>query len=278
MTVRHLVTRLLQLLVVVVCVIPAAPASAQIIVTMVPRAEPKPLGEFEWPTGIHVFGGYAGWSYGYTRTEFETDKSRNGYLVAADFGKRVSESITVGGGGWYNDTSEYGIMGWSDLTDPLLRSDIEHRFKRSMYSIYGSVFYKMVGIQAGVIPVHVRQTTIVRATRAAVSDDDGGQVDATVFGVARFGESEEMGRMSVAVGFGMQRFGARDANAGTGIAPPSPSSWGSTAFVTMSLRLVRGLSADLSGWYTYGDEAGGVRNVGNRSQTRASLGVGYQFR
>jgi hypothetical protein len=259
----------------------AAPAGAQIIVTMVPRARPilaAGPGEFDWPAGAHVFGGYSGWEFGYTPTEFETEKSRHGYLFAADFGKRVSESITLGGGGWFNGTNEYAVDGWSDLNDPFLRSDLEHRFNRSTYSVYGSAFYKVVGIQAGLVPVRVTQTTINKTTGASVSDDDGGQVDATVFGVVRLGASEaDTLKISLAGGFGIQRFGARDANAGTATVPASPSSIVPTGFGTFTFHIHRRLSADFSFWYTYADEAGGVRGVGNRSQIRGSFGMGYQF-
>jgi hypothetical protein len=260
----------------------AAPASAQIIVTMVPR--PRPIlaagpGEFEWPSGAHVFGGYSGWDFNNTTSDFEVEpKTRHGYLFAADYGKRVSEAITVGAGGWYNGTNAYTVDGWSDPTDPFLRSDIQHRFKRSSYSIYGSLYYKVVGIQAGIVPVSVTQTTITKASGASVTDDDGGQVDATVFGVVRLGASEaDTAKISLAAGFGVQRFGARDANAGTGTVAASPSSLVPTGFGTFTFHIHRRLSADMSFWYTYGDEAGGFRDIGNRYQFRGSFGMGYQF-
>ena len=250
----------------------AVPAGAQIIVTTVPKARPTATGDFEWPLGAHLFGGYSFWDFGSTDTEPALGEPRDGYLVAADVGKRVSESITVGVGGWYNDTSEY------DPNDVIPRYDVEHRFKRSMYSIYGSAFYKIVGIQAGIVPVRVKQTTTVKATGVTVADDDGGQVDATVFAVARLGadEADPMG-ISVAAGFGIRRYGARDANAGTGTAPASPSSIAAAGFGTFAFKVYRRLSADASFWYSYGDKAGGFGGVGNRSDLRASVGIGYQF-
>jgi hypothetical protein len=263
-----------------VCLLAAAPAGAQIIVTMVPR--PQSIladGTFEWPSGAHVFGGYSGWDFANSQSDFEVKpKTRHGYLFAVDYGKRLSETITVGAGGWYNGTNAYTVDGWSDPTDPLLRSDITHTFERSSYSIYGSLYYKVVGIQAGIVPVGVTQTTTTKATGAAVTDDDGGQVDATVFGVVRLGASEaDTFKTSIATGYGIQRFGARDANAGTGTVAASPSSIVFSGFFTMTFHIHRRLSADLSAWYTAGDEAGGSRDVGNRYQFRGSFGMGYQF-
>src|SRR5262245_23479608 len=142
----------------VICLLVAAPAHAQIIQTMVPKPEPTPTGEFVFPAGLHVFGGFSIWEFGYTRAESE-DKDRPGFLVAADFAKRVSESVTIGGGGWYNGTNEYAVEGFAT-------PDIEHRFKRRMYSVYGSAFWKAIGVQASVVPVNVTQTTITKATGA----------------------------------------------------------------------------------------------------------------
>ena len=258
----------------------ASPTSAQIISTIIPKPPEPAAGaqpvSGEWLTGLHVMAGASSWEFGYTRVEIE-QKTRNGFIGAVDFGTRVSPSVTVGGGGWYNGTSEYSVDGWS-TSDPFAKSDITYRFKRSMFSIYGSVFYKAVGIQAGIVPVRVKETVVVKATGASASDDDGGQIDTTVFGVVRFGpEWDDFLKLSFAAGFGVHRFGARDANAGVGISPPSPSSVAMTSFGNFAFHLFKGLSVDLSVWWSFGDEAGDVTGVGNRSQTRSTVGIGYQF-
>ena len=182
----------------------AAPSSAQISHVMVPKRDPllNKDGSFKWPVGFHVFGGLSVWEFGYTPIEFDTTKERNGVLVAGDFGTRVSDSVTIGAGGWFNGTNEYSVDGFSDTHDPFLRSDIEYRFKRRMYSIYGSAFWKVIGVQGGVVPTQVTATRIVKATGASESDDDGGQVDADLFGVVRLGASQ---KKRLAEGFGRRR-------------------------------------------------------------------------
>jgi hypothetical protein len=225
-----------------------------------------------------VFGGYNLWEFSFTDLEPDLESGHDGYLVAADLGKRVSESITVGVGAWYNPTNEYSVDAFSDTTDPFLRSDIQHRFKRTMYSVYGSVFYKVVGIQAGIVPVSIQQTTTMKATGAITSADDGGQVDATLFGVLRMGgDPAETLSMSIATGFGIQRYGARSANAGTGTVAASPSSIVPTIFANFTYHVYRGLSIDTSIWMTLSDEEAAYKGIGNRSQTRVSIGAGYQF-
>jgi hypothetical protein len=252
----------------------AAPARAQIIFTIPPQA----AANGEYPTGWHVMAGPSAWDFGYTRTEFDTAKSRTGFLVAGDFSKRVSKSVAVGGGGWYNGVSEYSVDGWSDINNPYAQSDITHVLGRNLFSVYGSVFYKNVGVQAGVVPVSVRHTVITKATGASVSDDDGGQVDTTVFGVVRLGPNDqELLKTSIAVGWGIQRFGARPEDAGIGDVPASPASIVFSGFGAFSVYLFKGLSADMSFWYTFGDEAGGVKDVGNRDQFRGTFGLGYHF-
>jgi hypothetical protein len=231
----------------------------------------------EWPMGLHVMGGASVWSFGWIPDE-EGDlyESRSGYLVAADFGARVGESITVGVGGWYNRTGEYSIEGRSSLSVQLSQPDLVHSFQRTTYSVYGSIFYDMFGVQAGIVPVHLSQTTTVKATGASASDDDGGQVDLTLYGIVRLAADDD-NPISAAVGLGLQRLGARDANAGTGIVPASPSSTEFSGFFTLSWEFWRGMSADFSGWYTTSAPELSGMDVPNPSQTRATIGLGYQF-
>lgn len=261
-------------LILLFCLCSAAPVYGQIIFTMVPRA----AATGEYPTGLHVMGGLSGWQFGYTRREFEATKERQGYLMAADFGTRISRSVTVGGGGWYNGISEYSVDGWTDIDNPFAHTDIEHIFNRRMFSVYGNVFYKNVGVQAGVVPVRVKHTIVTKATGASVSDDDGGQIDTTLFGVARFGPDDAQPlKVSLAAGWGIQRYGSRPEDAGVGDVPASPASIVFSGFGAFTLHLPSHLSVDFSFWYTWDDEDGGVKDVGNRSQTRGVIGLGFHF-
>jgi hypothetical protein len=290
MTIRTLLTQHATRLSIVamLSIFHAAPSSAQITHAMVPKRDPllNQDGSFKWPVGFHVFGGLSVWEFGYTPIEFDTTKARNGLLAAADFGTRVSDSVTIGAGGWYNGTNEYSVDGFSDTHDPLLHSDLEYRFKRRMYSIYGSAFWKVIGVQGGIVPTQVTTTRIVKATGASSANDDGGQVDADLFGVVRLGATgkpdpasgkQDKLKMSVAVGLGVHRYGARDAGAGLEAPAPSPSSNVLAFFGNFSFHVYRRLSIDLAYWITDADDAGGVNGVGNPGGKRSSVGIGYTF-
>lgn len=243
-------------------------AAAQIISAIPPPGRPKEA---------HVMAGGTDWDFGYTRLESE-QTIRRGVIVAADFGVKLRESITVGAGGWFNQLSSYTVDGRSSgsTAGP---SDIVHTFSRSMYSVYGSFFYRDVGIQAGIVPVRVKQTTTVRATGGSVTDDDGGQTDATVFGVVRmaFTEEEDDMNLSFTAGLGVVRYGSRPQDAGIGTAPASPSSVAASTFLNIAWQFYKRVTLDLSSWWTAPDAAGGVTGLGNRGGFRSSGGLGYKF-
>lgn len=221
--------------------------------------------------------GLTDWEFGYTRLEAEL-KVRHGFIAAADFGVRLGESITVGVGGWANSLRPYSIEGRSSsaLFGP---QDIVHTFSRSMYSVYGSLFYKGVGVQAGIVPVRVKQTTTVKASGSSVSDDDGGQIDATLFGVVRMALTEEEDdiNLSFTAGLGVVRYGSRRPDAGIGVWPASPSSVAGSAFFNLAWQFYKQLTFDLSAWLTWSDAAGGLTGVGNRGGSRTTAGLGYKF-
>lgn len=221
--------------------------------------------------------GLSGWEFGYTRVEFKIEE-RQGPMVAADFALALNDSITVGAGGWLNTIGEYSIDGWSDPTDPFAKTDIIHSFRRSLFSVYGSVFYKAVGVQAGIVPVRVTHTVTTRATGATISDDDGGQTDATVFGVVRMrADGDDWMKFAFAGGFGVVRYGARPADAGVGSTPASPSSVAFSMYFNFGWDLYKRLSLDFSYWAISGDEDGGVVGPGNRGGIRSTIGLGYKF-
>jgi hypothetical protein len=255
-------------------------ASAQIITTMIPvEMDPsgKPTGKLAAGAG-HLMFGYAAWDYG---TDFMDQvvvvnlhggaiegRSRSGFIVAGDFPFKLSSDVAMAIGGWYNKS------GTRTLNDP------QHVFEgrivpatvfseRSTFSsLYANVFYKFVGVQAGLVPVKINQTA---TTPAGTSVSNRSQNDFDVFALARYTDREFVLPLAFVFGGGVYRYAPRQASPlvdGSG----SPASVAPSLFGNLTLAITRHIAFDFSAWAT-----GANNDKTHDTQTRATLGVGITF-
>jgi hypothetical protein len=253
----------------------ASPASAQIISTMVPTQGAASTAS---PVAFHVMGGYTSWRFGFVETlkddEAKTGGTvtggRNGFIGAVDLAVRAGDNISVGAGGWMNKvgdlvTTEPNTAGFFGLTDTQTIS---------VFSAYGNVFYNHIGVQAGIVPIRSQETVVFNNGQTLNGSDD--QTDMDVFAVGRFGATGlQQARWSAMFGAGLYRYGSRPASAEFGT-PESPSAGAFTGFANGSVGIYKGLSLDLSFWYTAKDKNYTTTSVtGNASQARFTVGVGY---
>jgi hypothetical protein len=222
-------------------------------------------------------GGASDWRFQFVhdaRTDEATvggtvEGGERGYIGAADLVFRTGANTSVGIGGWMNKvqdlvTTEPDQPGFFGFTDTQTMT---------IFSVYGNMFYKHVGVQAGVVPNRSQETLVINnGSTLAVAQD---QTDMDVFGAARFGATQPgQARWSAMFGGGLYRYGSRPASTGFAV-PASPGTIAATAFANSSIGVGAGLSIDLSFWYTAKDKNYNTNTPGNGSQTRFIVGVGY---
>ena len=250
----------------------AAPAYAQIISIMDPAANRR--------TGVHLMAGFADWTFPFNPAskqqvlddggQIQGDGS-HGFIIAGDVAVRAGTSWSVGGGGWYNKVEPH-ILSYPDGnpnadTPIFFAYDITSR--ASFYSLYGNVFYKRIGVQGGVVPVRSHETVEIEFTGSGT--DDFSQTDSNVFVVGRFGQE----KWSATAGAGLHRYGSRAAGEIFYLHKDSPAATAATAFVNAAVKLGAGFSVDGSVWYTAADKNADTPGIGNASQTRITIGIGY---
>jgi hypothetical protein len=249
----------------------AAPASAQIISTMVPMEKSVSGGGGGGSAvAVHLMGGYSNWRFGFIQDSKDQPGTtltggQNGWIGAVDIAGAVGGSVSVGGGGWFNKVQDLKTTA-TGFTDTQTIA---------VASVYGNVFYKYVGVQAGIIPFKSKENGTAGITTFSGSDD---QTDMDIFGVARFGAAKAgQPRWSASVGGGMYRYGARPADTTNGVSA-SPSAFAPTVFFNFSAPVAKHLSIDGSAWYTAKDKNYTTTDtIGNADQTRFVIGLGVQL-
>lgn len=303
-----------------------APASAQIIATSIPRADSgtgkAAAGEKKF--AFHILAApVSKWKYGElyfgeldTAHDFgigTVQSSPNGkFLFAGEIAFKVTKSWTIGLGGWYNKvgTTTYGFNGnVFDTADtpPFVKITANQDGDLKMYEGHANIFYKDVGIQAGVI--NTRGTiggtnTVVKTYQfpgqAPFDCLSGGATTADcsfpiqkytsdtkdwdMFGVYKHSWAGAT-PIGISLGAGAYRKqGTSNTPLRAGVAKTL-----STAFATANIDLYKGLGIDTSFWYigktqaTAGDltragEAGQVPLNGlATTQSRFTIGIGYTF-
>jgi hypothetical protein len=267
----------------------APPAGAQIISTMVPPPRLVTQGTPSTPgpggpsaVAFHVMGGYTNWEFGFEKDtkNFEEPRGatvtggRNGWLGAADVAVRAGENVSVGAGGFVNKVENLvvnhpGNVQFFPYNDTATIN---------VFSVYGNVFYKHIGVQAGIVPIRSHDTFVIDNPRNPThSEVDNNQNDFDLYLVGRWGATgTNRARWSAMVGGGLYQYGAREGNAAEGIDPsPSAPSLGS-GFANASIGIAKGFSLDASFWYTARDKNYDADStIGNSSQARFTVGVGY---
>jgi hypothetical protein len=260
-------------------------ASAQIISTSIPKG-PQGGGE-EKNVSFHLMAGYTNWDFAVLNgaksdaedTGGSTSGGDNGFIVAGDLAFKASDSVTLGVGGWYNKVSDFDATLFLVDDNPQVGS-----FTRTIgssldaYSIYGSAFYKNVGVQAGL----VHSTSDLTFSENIASGPFAGSLsassssaadDVNLFGVYRM--SGERGSFSV--GAGLYHNGSIDADTlrfPNGAELPLDAIEATTvfsAFVNGSLHLTRSLSLDASYWYI---GSGAKEGEDKDNASRITVGIG----
>jgi hypothetical protein len=256
-----------------------APARAQIISTMAPaEAGGTAPGGGGRKAAVHVMGGWSNWDFGgldEAREFLESEGGgitggQNGFIIAGDFTGRIGRGLSVGGGGWVNTVADQ--IRDVFLYSPNFPGGYTETISYQLYSFYGNMFYKHVGVQVGVVPFK-GTLNIFDPVYLQSYEGDISQTDVNVFGMARMGSGGTRNQSwSATAGAGIYRYGER--NLYLLNAPPrSPAATAFTAFANASIFVYKHLSVDMSFWYTGADKNEGT-GLGNPSQSRFTIGVG----
>jgi hypothetical protein len=152
----------------------AAPATAQIIATSIPKSIAGG-GEGRWAFHL-MWAPYAKWNI----ATFEEDPTaflatkgdpKSDFLGAAEVAFRAGENVSIGLGGWYNkvgnDSAEYAFF----LADPEGSVFLAGPVNRDVEHLEGhvNVFYKSLGVQFGIVH-NTTQINTITADVATVDD------------------------------------------------------------------------------------------------------------
>jgi hypothetical protein len=267
------------ILLALISVLQAASASAQIISTIQPAFGGGAGGGGARTTSVHAMIGPAIWEFGgldelQLFLEGEGGSltgGQRGLIVAADVSQSIGGGISVGGGGWINTVSDQ--VRDVNIFFPNFPGGYTETVHRRVYSFYGNLFWRRVGVQAGVVPFR-GSFDIFDPVNLVAYRGDIDQTDMNVFAIGRFGASgDRPGRWAVTVGGGLYRYGTRKVYL-VDTPPESTASNVGSGFVNGSIFLYRGLSLDMSLWYTAADNNPDGA-LGNASQTRFTVGVGF---
>lgn len=236
----------------------ASSAGAQIISTSVPKDTGGAAAK-NW--NLHVMAGYTRWDIGELNDQTFGEPGsgsggKNGGIVAADVAVRAGDALTVNVGGWFNKLQPFKLPG----------EGLSISRSTAISSGYGSVSFKGVGVQAGIVHYsHSWAFASAFANVPAPADFDESVNDFDAFATYRRGGTAGNDRQwSFSVGAGLFRAAA------VGDLPASTSFSG---FGNASLGLYKGLSVDAAYWYignqtvSYQDENG----------SRMTVGIGYTF-
>jgi len=256
----------------------SSPASAQIISTMIPLENVSGASStVSTRQAFHLMAGFTNWDFGFDQAGRDqvvtsggsTSGGRNGVILAGDFSGAVADNLTIGGGGWYNKVTDWVL---SEPAGPTFNA-YELTVTRAFSSIYGNVFYRHVGVQAGIIPARGKERIVLPGLGSA--SDDLNQTDANVFAVARFGAARSGLRWHTTAGAGLHVYGTIPASS-VFSRPESPSAAAFTAFANASIGFGGGVSLDASFWYVGADKNySSTSRIGNTNQSRFTIGIGY---
>lgn len=283
----------------------AAPASAQIIATSIPREDTGGAGAAEKKFALHLMASpFSKWRYNELllgQTQFDdrvftdigvfTGTPNSDFLLAGEAVFKAGSDWNIGLGGWYNKVGKVqydfdvatvitvgdDIIGGDALTGTL-DGDL------SVFEGHANVFYRNVGIQAGLVRTSSEITNSHIATSndptnigrplGSVEGDANKVTDWDLYGVYKMagGDAHPWG---ISVGAGLYR---KKGNTDNSQRLGESQTVGS-GFVTASVGVFKGLSVDASYWYvgktaaSRGDEA----FVTSDAASRFNIGIGYTF-
>jgi hypothetical protein len=228
--------------------------SAQIISTMLPPESTSAPPGVSRTYAFHFMGGFADWETSFDPGVIQAlnalgdlhGHEGHGFILAGDMTFRAGRDLTAGVGGWYNRVTP--VVG----SFPEFGS-LEFDMGSSYYAFYGNVFYRYIGVQAGLIPIQ-RHVTLKDPGHAFT--DHYGEIDGNVFVVGRIARAKWFGTL----GGGFYRYGEQPPIDLFQL-PGLPAAVGFSWFGNASLALGKGLWVDASIWRT--------------GKTRLTIGVGF---
>jgi hypothetical protein len=283
----------------------AAPASAQIIATSIPREDVGGgTGAGTSKFSLHLMASPFAWwkinSYieepkGAQFPDFQqaaTTDSQSKFIGAAEVAFAAGDNWSIGLGGWYNTLGEPDVDIFElDLNAATVFGGVATQ-KLRVSEFHGSVFYKDIGVQAGVVhtsgtltgfragSVVVDLNTLdtftfdrdVTLAEAGIPEQEFSSNNWDAFLVYKKGSPPGNNPWSVSLGGGVYH----DSQA---------SSTKFSGFATASIGLFKGLGIDASYWYV-----GGARPTAARQEledlledaiaenmSRFTVGIGYTF-
>jgi hypothetical protein len=286
----------------------AAPASAQIIATSIPKefslATGKALGEKKW--AFHVMGTpFAMWNINsYFQEPTGTDNpllqnvtstdSRSKFLFAAEAAFKAGSDLTVGVGGWYNELGSAEVDFFQLNSDPqsadLILAGVAP-FDLRVYEVHGNVFYKDIGVQVGLVRTRQKQTGLRAGTVDVFFDDFGNLVEQALTQDEFFKNEVQMDNNWDAFLIYKKAFttGKRTSwgvSLGSGVyRDDEADSTNFTGFVTATVGIYKGLGLDASFWYVGGSKQTSARRDFQNlldekvktDRSRFTVGIGYTF-
>jgi hypothetical protein len=281
----------------------AAPASAQIIATSIPREDMGGgTGAGESRFALHLMASpFAKWkinSYvenpkGAEVPDFQqaaTTDSASKFIGAAEAVFAAGDDISIGVGGWYNTLGEPDVDVFElDFPNAVAFGGVATQ-KLRVSEIHGNVFYKDVGVQVGL--VHTSATlTGFRAGSVVVDLDTLDAVEFTEDVTLDDQETQSTNnwdaflvyKKSGAAG-GSNQWGL---SLGAGVFHDTQASSSKfSGFATASVELFKGLGIDASYWYVGGSKPSAAQqeledlleNAIADNMSRFTIGIGYTFR
>lgn len=293
----------------------AAPASAQIIATSIPRAEAAGTGkgvtveEKNW--ALHLMASpFAKWKINsYTESpqgadvpDFQqaaTTDSASKFVLAGELAFKAGDDFTIGAGGWYNELGTADVTffekeptAFIQQTGVFLLAGTAN-FKLRVWELHGNVFWKDVGVQVGLVGTKSTfEQLLAGAERARFVDSAGNfvietlQIDQPCTGTCSTSTTNWDAFLIYKRGSEPGSKYPWGFSSGAGLYhDKQSSSTNFSGFLTGSVQLYKGLGIDASFWYVGGSEPGAAQQqfadlLGGAVETnlsRFTIGIGYSF-
>jgi hypothetical protein len=282
----------------------AAPASAQIISTSIPKAETPGAQAQEKTFAFHVMGSpFSKWHYNEIVAADWTDNPNNtdvgifsgtpnsDFLLAGEAVVKLGKSFSLGGGGWYNKVGkvqyDFKVQTYNanlvvvDHLTGTLTGDLK------LGEGHASFFYKDVGVQVGAVHTNSRLMDSKIATSDLPSNvglplgsiEENGQdssvTDWDLYGVYKYaGKSSHPYGLSVGAGF----YNKKGSTETSQRAPDDQKIF--SGFFTGTFDVYKGLGIDVSYWYIAKTEADlglGTPVSSENATNRFTIGFSYTF-
>jgi hypothetical protein len=286
-----------------------APASAQIIATSIPRAESATPGKAaagqkkfafhilaaplsKWKYGEVFIGPATGPDFLYNGIVDSNPNSK--VLLAGEVAFALGDKWSLGLGGWWNKigSTTYHFAGKSTLLflkgNPVVNATFDTPGDTKIYEGHLNLFYKDVGIQAGIIRTNGK---IGGTLSNLVFTGPGGTFPVPGIQAGDFGQATLTDKDAFVV---YRRSGGTHTPWGVSIGAGAYRKQGNldsqlrlgedhtvfTAFGTVTVGIYKGFGIDASYWYigkTKSFDVGGAVSAESPIQSRFTLGLGYSF-